>query len=320
LSKPRFKDKETRTMKRTSIALAIGLSLAAAAQAQSTVTVYGKLDAGLRKAPGSSVKEVATSGDSRLGFRGVEDLGGGNRAFFQLEHRFFPDTGAVDGSQFWKGISVVGLSGSFGRIGVGRQYTAAFSLAQNVIDPFGGDTVAQLRDGVSRVGGITRVRIDGSLRYDISLGGLSLAASIAESDKNIGPKRPVSAAAQYRSGPWMLAAGYENPAGVRDEQWNLGLGYTLGGTQLTAGLADGKTSTGVTARGWLLGASMQVGAGSFKAAYGETELGGAKLIRKLGLGYHYSLSKRTMLYADLGHDTKLRTSRTGYDFGVLHNF
>ena len=262
-------------MRIPSIALAAALCagfVCSAAQAQSSVTVYGKLDAGLRKAVGSDLKEVATSGDSRLGFRGVEDLGGGLKAFFQLEHRFFPDTGTVDGSQFWKGISVVGLSGDFGRVGLGRQYTAAFSLVQNQIDPFGGDTVAQLRDGVSRVGGITKVRVDGSLRYDVSFGGLSLAASVAEADKNAGVDRPLSVAALYRSGPWMLAAGFEDPAGARDEQWNLGLGYTLAGNTLTAGFAKGKTNAGVEAQGWLLGLNMPVGAGNFKLAYGETEV------------------------------------------------
>jgi predicted porin len=275
---------------------------------------------GVRKAVASSAKEVATSGDSRLGFRGVEDLGGGTKAFFQLEHRFFPDTGTVDGSQFWKGISVVGLTGNFGRIGLGRQYTAAFSLAQNPFDPFGGDTVAQLRDGISRVGGITKVRVDGSLRYDLSLGGLNFAASVAEADKNAGPKRPVSAAAQYRAGPLMLAAGFENPAGARDEQWNLGLHYTLAGHLLSAGYARGKTNAGVEARGWLLGVTLPVGAGSFKAAYGESELGGRTTSRKLGLGYHYALSKRTMIYVDAGHDSLAPRERTGYDLGILHNF
>ncbi len=53
-------------------------------------------------------------------------------------------------------------------MGLGRRrYAAAFSLAQNQIDPFGGDTVAQLRHAVMRVGGITKVRIDGSVRYDL---------------------------------------------------------------------------------------------------------------------------------------------------------
>lgn len=292
----------------------------AGAAAQSSVTAYGKLDAGFRKAIGSEAKEIATSGDSRLGFRGTESLGGGLSAFFAIEHRFFPDTGTIDGAQFWKGVAHVGLASDYGRVGLGRQYTAAFSLAQNQIDPFGGDTVAQLRDAVMRVGGITKVRIDGSVRFDVKLGDLSFAASVAESDKNGGPDRPVSVGAMYRSGPLMLVAGHEDPAGAQDKQWNLGGGYTLGPATVTAGVASGTMNTGVDAKGWMLGLNWVVGAGSFKAGYGEQKRADIKTVQKLGLGYHHALSKRTLIYVDMGHDRQATTAKSGYDLGILHNF
>lgn len=297
------------------------LALAAgAAHAQSNVTLYGKFDIGVRQAIGSDTREIATSGDSRLGVRGTEDLGGGLRAFFQLEHRFFPDTGTVDGPAFWKGISVVGLSGSFGRVGLGRQYIAAFSLVQNQIDPFGGDTVAQLRDVAMRVGGITRVRIDGSVRYDYSAAGFNVAASIAQAEKNGGPDRPMSLAANYRVGPLLVAAGWEDPAGARDEQWNLGAAYNVGTATVSAGYAHGTTNAGLKAKGWMVGLNMPVGSGVFKAAYGEQDRAGTTFARKLGLGYHHSLSKRTLIYADVGHDNKAATRKTGVDLGILHTF
>ena len=50
------------------------------AQAQSSVTLYGKVDLGLQRAIGSSDTHMATGGDSRIGVRGVEDLGGGLKA------------------------------------------------------------------------------------------------------------------------------------------------------------------------------------------------------------------------------------------------
>lgn len=302
---------------------AIGLALViscGAASAQSSVVVYGKLDAGVRQAIGSQTKEVATGGDSRLGFRGTEDLGGGLQAFFQIEHRFFPDTGTIDGSQFWKGISNVGLASAYGRVGLGRQYTAAFSLAQNQIDPFGGDTVAQLRDVAMRVGGITKVRIDGSVRYDVSIGGFSFAASVAEGDKNGGPDRPQSVGAMYRSGPLLLVAGYEDPAPANDDQWNIGAGYKFGDALLTGGYASGKTTAYVKATGWMLGLNLPIASGAFKLAYGEQKRGDVKFAQKLGAGYHHSLSKRTTIYADVGNDRKATTHKTGVDLGVLHNF
>jgi len=69
------------------------------AQAQSSVTVYGTLDAGFRRDDTGSNLNGVTTGlvsntltSDRLGFRGTEDLGGGQRAFFQLETGMVPFT------------------------------------------------------------------------------------------------------------------------------------------------------------------------------------------------------------------------------------
>lgn len=308
-------------MKRqTLVALAVLGTLAGGACAQSTVTVYGKVDIGFQKGIGTDDKQIATSGDSRLGFRGTEDLGGGLQAFFDIQHRFFPNNGAIDGSQFWKGASFVGLSGGFGRVALGRQMTAAFQLVQNQIDPFEGDTVAQVRDVGMRVGGITKVRVDNSVRYDISAGAMRFAASIAEATPNGGPDRPVSVAATYKAGPLFVGVGYEDPAGATDKQWNLGAIYALGATTLSAGYASGTTVANVSAKGYLLGVNVNVGPGEVKAAYGTQKRGGTTTAQKFGLGYHHALSKRTLIYADIGHDSKATTSKSGYDLGIRHTF
>lgn len=298
--------------------LLLGADQAALAQAQ--ITTYGKVDLGLRQSIGDSRTGVATSGDSRLGFRGTEDLGGGLQAFFGIEHRFFADTGMQDGSQTWKGYSIVGLQGGFGRVALGRQYTAAFSLVQHPFDPFEGDTVAAVREVGNRVGGITKVRVDGSLRYDITFSGLTLAASIAEATKNGGPDRPLSVAARYRTGDLTVAAGFEDPAGAEDKQWNLGGAYVLAGNTLSAGFAKGTTNAGLSARGWMLGLNAPLGAGEFKAALATQRVGGSTTAQKLGLGYHHALSKRTLIYVDAGHDRKAAGDKTGYDLGIRHTF
>lgn len=305
---------------KTLLALAALATLAGGATAQSTVTIYGKIDIGFRKEIGNDNRQIATSGDSRLGFRGTEDLGGGLQAFFDIQHRFFPNTGAQDGTQFWKGVSHVGLAGSFGRVGMGRQYIAAFSLVQNQVDPFDADTVAQVRDVGMRVGGITKVRVDNSIRYDFSASGVSFAASIAEASANGGPDRPYSVAAGYRSGPLFLGAGYEDPAGARDHQWNLAATYVLGGSTLMAGYARGRTNANVQATGYVLGLNVPFGAGQFKAAYGTREVGGSTAARKFGVGYHHALSKRTLIYVDAAHDSKATIAKSGYDLGIRHSF
>ncbi len=307
-------------MNKSLITFAILAAAAGAAAAQSSVTVYGKVDIGARKAVGSSNNEIATGSDGRLGFKGTEDLGGGNRAFFNLEHRFFPNNGTQDGTQFWKGIAHAGLSGAYGQVALGRQYVAAFSLIQNQIDPFGGDTVAQLRDVGFRVASIAKTRIDSSIRYDFSANGLNVALSGAEAVTNGGTDRPVSVAANYKVGGLFVGAGYEDPAGVNDNIMSIGAAYTMGAATLSAGYSRGDTNANVKATGFMLGLNWGVGPGELKAAIGTQKQGSTTTAQKVGLGYHYALSKRTIIYTDIGHDRKALTDKTGYDLGIKHSF
>jgi predicted porin len=83
-------------------AVALLAAIGAGAQAQSNVTVYGKLDLGYGKPIGTDLDQMLDAAGSRLGFRGTEDLGGGLKALFGIEHRFNPDTG-LPAAIFWHG-------------------------------------------------------------------------------------------------------------------------------------------------------------------------------------------------------------------------
>ena len=308
-------------MKKSLLALAVLGAFAGAASAQSSVTLYGKLDLGFAKAAGSADKQVADGSSSRVGFRGVEDLGGGLKAMFQFEHRFNPDTGTVTNAAFWHGISTVGLGGSFGTVNLGRQYTAAFSLATDVIDPFGGYTVAGLR-GESLTKSVARLRTDNSVRYDGAFGGLKVAADIAETPAG-GVDRPYSVAAQYAAGPFMVAASYDNPTGANDNLATLGGSYTFGPAKVSLGIGRGDNNSNVRVKQALAGVTVSVGAaGQVLAGYAQEEVGTADATKKVSLGYRHNLSKRTQLYTDVTrvNDLLSKTEKTGYDFGVIHTF
>jgi predicted porin len=93
-------------MKKTLVAIAITSTFASLAHAQGSVTLYGLIDEGFE-----AVSNVATSGangarqyrldsasglnSSRWGLRGVEDLGGGLKAIFQLENGFELNNGRL---------------------------------------------------------------------------------------------------------------------------------------------------------------------------------------------------------------------------------
>src|SRR4051812_48091749 len=82
--------KEKGSMNKSFIALAALATSAGLAQAQSAVTVYGNIDLGVFKKTGSTLSEGRRD-NNRLGFKGVEDLGDGLKALFQLEIRYDPD-------------------------------------------------------------------------------------------------------------------------------------------------------------------------------------------------------------------------------------
>ncbi|HRM62441.1 MAG TPA: porin [Acidovorax temperans] len=136
-------------MKKSLIALAV-LAASGAAMAQSSVTLYGVADAAVTHVNGKDNWTGLSSGankTSRLGFRGVEDLGGGLKANFVLEGGFNLDagdgksSGATDSGFQFKRQSTVGLAGNFGEVRLGRELTAAYNATARY-DVFGSVGIA----------------------------------------------------------------------------------------------------------------------------------------------------------------------------------
>ena len=107
-----------------------------AAMAQSSVTLYGLVDLEVGKYDGSQAIRMNTGATSFWGFKGVEDLGGGYKAIFQLEQQFNPNNGTFyNSSSFFSGRSTVGLEGWFGHLALGRDVNASH-YAEVSADPF----------------------------------------------------------------------------------------------------------------------------------------------------------------------------------------
>ena len=147
-------------MKKTLIALAALGAMAGVAHAQSSVTLYGVADAYVGAI--SNKSQVGTAAETKLtqnvvngsgmsssrwGMRGTEDLGGGLKGIFTLESGFDISTGAGANnagnsaagaaSTLFGRQAFVGLSGGFGTVALGRQYTAYDTLraaTNNVYD------------------------------------------------------------------------------------------------------------------------------------------------------------------------------------------
>lgn len=130
-----MQNKRFRQCALTAVATTLGCA-ASGAIAQSSVTIYGTVDAGLqyqnRSAAGGSITELHSGGisPSIWGLKGVEDLGNGLKANFNLEGHFSSDTGTLTtgpgfSSELFRRQANVGLSGNWGAITLGRQYSPA---------------------------------------------------------------------------------------------------------------------------------------------------------------------------------------------------
>lgn len=319
-------------MKKSLIAFAALATIAGAASAQSSVTLYGRVDLSVNKATGTDQKGLTNGSGSRFGVRGVEDLGGGLSAFFNLEHRFNADTGAqTNAARFWAGRSIVGLQGGFGKITLGREYTTAFLGSQLIADPWGWDTVVSgtpaggLNNAITG-GGIARVRNDSSLTYNFSAAGFSFGAQVAEATDAIDNfnKKPVNFSLGYAAGPLMLALGYERTGqeAADTAKWlTVNGSFDLGAVKLGALYGKGNAADGDDRKSYLLTAVAPLGQGEFRASYGRLKSDAVgDMAKGFAVGYHYALSKRTTLYTDYLRNTALGTNKNGYDFGIKHNF
>ncbi len=330
-------------MKKSLLALAALTAFAGVASAQSSVTLYGRVDLSVAKAPGADDKRIQNGSGSRFGVRGVEDLGGGMAALFQIETRFDADTGAAQNfnvrgltpsgltpapgtaNRFWGGRSIVGLRGGFGQVVLGREYSTAFLGTQLIADPWGWDTVAN-NAFITGLGGIAKVRNDSSLTYNIAAQGFSFGAQVAEATDTINTfdSKPVNFNVGYRGGPIVAALGYEktgrDAGNGAEKMWSIYGQYNFGMARAGLYYGRGDALNGATHKGWMLTAVAPIGAGDFRASFGNLKANSTKVSDQLSLGYHYNMSKRTTLYVDFANEGEATSDKSGYDVGIKHNF
>ena len=205
-------------MNKKMIALAVAaatLAPVAMAQTANPVTLYGrvyvmfenvKADGGAAPAI-SSRNRVSNNGASLLGVRGTEDLGGGLKAFFQLETEFRPDQ---NDTTFGNRNSGVGLQGNFGSVLLGR-WDTPFKLAAARYDMFGDTTIAGYRSAMADRGNFNRRDQNVVQYWSPNFSGFQGRVSYSANEGKTGTVNPVvtSFNATYDKGPVSLAYGYE---------------------------------------------------------------------------------------------------------------
>ena len=315
----------------------------ARAASASSVSLYGLVDTGVEyvnnigPGPGSGhvirMPSLTGSLPSRWGVRGVEDLGDGLRGVFVLESGFAPDAGGLNqGGRGFGRQSFVGLSGGWGTVTVGRQYTMLFwsILDADVLGP-------NIYGSGSLDAYIPNARADNSIVYRGTFGGLTLGASysLGRDVANAGPSpagtncpgesvtsskacREWSALLKYDTPTWGTALAVDEIRGgpgafaglvssaLKDRRISANGYVKLGQGQLSAGLIRRDNDADrLTPRSdlWYVGASYPVlptltlDAQIFRLGYKNSR--NSATLGALRGTYH--LSRRTALYATVGH-------------------
>jgi len=117
----------------SALCIVVTALFASAARAQSSVTLYGVVDVGIQYRTNEDGQHSAVNLQnygmipSQIGLKGTEDLGGGLQAIFRVEQGFNVNDGTptVPGYEFWRS-AYVGLTGNFGTVTFGRQFSVLF--------------------------------------------------------------------------------------------------------------------------------------------------------------------------------------------------
>jgi predicted porin len=347
-------------MQKKIIALAVAGLVSGAAFAQSNVTVYGIVD--------TNVDHLTTSGDltasgnlsrtnvsgsglytNRIGFKGSEDLGGGMKANFFIESNLGTDAPAA--TTLGDRLMTIGLSGKFGSVNLGRQYTPYFNVlaagdtfayagrgsANNVLGAAAAGTAAASIQGT--------VRQSNSIRWDSpNWNGFQAAVlwSAGAENQNTATKpysEGMGLSVKYANGP--LAVGYAvdrvnatavQTAAVGDQNRNaLTASYNFGMATVVGGYAtskQGDTSSVSSNAATFIGVRVPVSAaGLVRVQWAKND---DKLATNIdsnfwSIGYAHSMSKRTTAYVNYG-SFDLKTNAAGrpdwraLQAGIAHTF
>ena len=324
-------------MKKSLLALAVLGAFAGVASAQSSVTLYGTIDLNAKYVKNDgSARRLSLSQDginsSQLGFRGIEDLGGGLKAGFVLLSGVNADTGSAN-AQFFNRRATVSLMGGFGEVRLGRDYTPTF-WNTTIFDAFGTNGLGDSLN-VKQLIAADNTRANNSIGYFLpsNIGGV-YGQLMAAAGEGTAAGRYIGGRVGFAAGPFDVAVAYAqervNTGGAAalgvsipavEEKYksaNIGASYDLGVVKLMGYFSQEKIFD-FKDKLFSLSAVVPVGQGEIHVGGEQSKLSCPAFdnkVKKFALGYVYNLSKRTALYTnasvlDNGDSSRLSIASAG---------
>lgn len=342
-----------KTISTLSIAAAAAMSfMASSAQAQSSVTIYGIVDVGLSsvstddKAAKKTGIDSGLQSQSRIGFKGTEDLGQGLKVNFVIERGINAATGdsTLPNRQTWVGLS----HQKAGEVRLGYQFTPMRDALEN-IDPFKLGTHANAANVWGGQNFIEQAEHSAKFQSVEFAQGFKVSALYAFGEKNQAQPN----ASRTDGNMYNIGASYENyglnvdlvyqranlnneiVAGVDTHRNDFLLGAKYNFGPASGHLAFGNTEYNIKniekikSRNYLIGVSAPFGPHEVAASYvvdNQRTFDNADS-KQFGLGYSYNFSKRTNAYASYAHTNNEANAfsfngkdANSYAVGLRHKF
>jgi len=316
-------------MKKTLVAVA---AMAAVFGAHAEATITGLVETAYNVNKAGKGLGGGQNGGSEIRFGGSEDLGNGLKASFQYtiisdlntEGQYTSST--VPNGNVTSYNSHIGLSGEFGSLKLGNQFTpiflaaastAAWGLAANT-------GASSMTNPALSTGYMSAVRDNASVTYSSpSISGLTVSA------QGDGANNYTSYSVTYSNGAFAAAYGYGRTANGKSANV-VGLTFDLGVAKLFANTLNGdlldNASTTATTKNRAateVGVSIPFGAASLVASTSQSNAASTKAGSNVGI--KYDLSKRTQVYylnavQGFGTTSTLTAGTVTNTVGIQHAF
>ena len=286
-------------------------------------------------------------GQSLLGFKGEEDMGNGMKASFLYEFGLSTNTSATPTNR----QSYVGLSGGFGAVRIGKQYSSSFNnlVGADPLGATGGAGALYLAVNTSNNGTESPLRQDNAIQYDlptlaagfkVTLTKVVAGHDTADGTSKVGDSQGI--AITYANGP--LNVGYTTDStksqdiylgsldtitvtdGTTTKQTTYAAGYDLGSAKITYSNAK-VVNDGSGTKATLFGIAVPMGAATLLAtsSTGKWMNGTETKLKGMQYGVNYAMSKRTVAYWHAGNASFTDASDSvtkvkGYGIGIHHSF
>ena len=311
-------------MNKKLITLAIAGAMVAPLAAAADTTLYGRIHTSIVNVDGDAIRYESTGVDgvynvttlnnesiwdtrsetTRIGVKGSEDLGNGLKAIFQAEWAFNSAEGGSTAGGLANRLAYAGLTGGFGTVALGRQWTPYYGAVDKAdifnIGTFNAQYIGTFRTGSALayvtpnfggfVGKIAAV-IDGANNADDSLDAYNLSGQYDNG--------PISVGVAYHSG--------KGGTGVADSKgWGIGGSYNFGMFKIIAQYENwdvpdilNDISQDSSWSEYSLAGEMYFGKHTVRAMFANLDFDAGDE-NQWALGYQYSMSKRTRVYAEYG--------------------